>query len=172
VATDTLGVLDAEVALVSDGEYETVVTGMTQRARRRVWASLFMLDLTTPDPRLRVLGVLQELAAARWRGVDVRLLIGGSRGNLQMAESSATALAMAKLLELATRWMTSRDARGTHAKFVVADDEVLAGSHNWSLSAFARSAQDSVWLRSPELAAYLSDAFTAQWLRRPRSAAR
>jgi phosphatidylserine/phosphatidylglycerophosphate/cardiolipin synthase-like enzyme len=172
MATEILGVLDADVALVSDGEYQTVVTGMARRARHRVWASLFMLDLATPDPKLRVLGVLQELAAARWRGVDVRLLIGGSRDNLQMAESSATALAMAKRLELTTRWMTSRDARGTHAKFVVADDEVLLGSHNWSLSAFALSAQDSVWLRSPELAAYLSDAFVSQWLRRPRSASR
>jgi phosphatidylserine/phosphatidylglycerophosphate/cardiolipin synthase-like enzyme len=42
---------------------------------------------------------------------------------------------------------------------VLADDEVLLGSHNWSLSSFALSTQDSVWFQSPELSAYLCDAF-------------
>ena len=97
----------------------------------------------------------------------MRLLIGGSRDNLQMAEGSATALAVAKQLGLTTRWLTSRNSRGSHVKFVLADDEVLLGSHNWSLSSFAQSTQDSVWFQSPELAAYLCDAFAAQWLRRP-----
>jgi phosphatidylserine/phosphatidylglycerophosphate/cardiolipin synthase-like enzyme len=167
MATEAIGVLDAQVALVSDHSYEDVVTSMMQRARRRVWVSVFMIDLATPDPKLRVLGAMHELAAAQWRGVDVRLLIGGSRDNLQMAECSATALAVAKQLGLTTRWLTSRKSRGSHVKFVLADDEVLLGSHNWSLSSFALSTQDSVWFQSPELSAYLCDAFAAQWLRRP-----
>jgi len=108
MATDTLGVLGAQAALVSDRDYEKIVKSMIGRARRRVWASLFMIDLATPDPKLRVLGAMHELAAAQWRGVDVRLLIGGSRDNLQMAESSAASLAVARQLNLASRWVTAR----------------------------------------------------------------
>jgi phosphatidylserine/phosphatidylglycerophosphate/cardiolipin synthase-like enzyme len=171
MANEALGVVDAQVALACDGDYETLVKAMIGRARSRVWVSMFMLDLATPDPKLRVLGVLQEMAAAQWRGVDVRLLIGGSRTNLDMVNNSATALAVAKRLKLTARWMTAQKARGSHAKYVVADDEVLLGSHNWSPSAFANSTQDSVWLQSAELAAYLCDAFVAQWIRRPAGAA-
>src|SRR5262249_32585802 len=103
MATDTLGVLGAQAALVSDRAYEKIVKSMIGRARRRGWASLFRIDLATPDPKLRVLGAMHELAAAQWRGVDVRLLIGGSRDNLQMAESSAASLAVARQLNLASR---------------------------------------------------------------------
>lgn len=170
MANEALGVIDAQVALACDGDYETLVKAMIGRARHRVWVSMFMVDLATSDPKLRVLGVMREMAAAQWRGVDVRLLIGGSRTNLEMTDNSATALAVARRLKLTSRWMTARKSRGSHAKYVVADNEVLLGSHNWSLSAFAHSTQDSIWLQSAELAAYLCDAFTAQWIRRPAGA--
>lgn len=166
MATDTVGVVGARVALVSDRRYERVLASLIRRARRRAWASIFMIDVTSPDARLRVLNVLHDLADAQWRGVDVRVLIGGSRTNLEMAERSATALAVARRLGLPARWLTSRPARGSHAKYIIADDAVLLGSHNWSLSAFAQSTQDSVIVRSVELAAYLGDAFAAQWARR------
>jgi phosphatidylserine/phosphatidylglycerophosphate/cardiolipin synthase-like enzyme len=167
MATETVGVLDARVALVSDRRYARIAAEMIERARRRVWASIFLVDFAHPDPGLTVLNVLHEMAAARWRGADTRLLIGGSRTNVEMAEGSATALAVARRLQLPSRWLTSRATRGSHAKYIVADDEVLMGSHNWSPSAFRHSTQDSVFVNSPQLAAYLADAFAAQWARRP-----
>jgi phosphatidylserine/phosphatidylglycerophosphate/cardiolipin synthase-like enzyme len=163
--TDTVGVLGANVALVSDRKYAGVLLPMIWGARRCVWASIFMVDLAHAEEKMRVLNLLHDLAAARWRGVDVRLLIGGSRDNLDMAEASAGALAMARRLGLPSRWLTSRAIRGSHAKYVIADDDVLLGSHNWSSSAFSGSTQDSVFVQSAELAAYLADAFAAQWLR-------
>lgn len=167
MANESRGVLDAQVALASDRSYETLLRAMIGRARCRIWVNMFIVDLSTYDPKLRVLGVLHDLASAQWRGVDVRLLIGGSRTNLSIAEGAATAQAVARRLKLTSRWMTARNIRGSHAKYVVADDEVLLGSHNWSPSAFAHSTQDSLWLHSSDLAAYLCDAFSAQWLRRP-----
>lgn len=170
MANEPRGVRDAEVALASDRDYESLLTAMIGRARRRIRVSMFIVDLASYDPALRVLGVLQELAAARWRSVDVQMLIGGSRSNLDIAQSAATGLAVARRLAIPTRWMTARKVRGSHAKYVVADDEVMLGSHNWSPSAFASSTQDSLWLHSPELAAVLCDAFAAQWLRQPAEA--
>ena len=171
-APELIAAAAPEVALVSDRRYRTVVQGMIERARQRVWASMFIVDLDpAADPAHAVLDVLQALAAAQWRGADVRLIVSGSRDNLAMAEAAATAVAVARQMKIPTRWLGARARRGSHAKYVIADDEVLLGSHNWSASAFLASTQDSVWLRAPALAAYLCALFAAQWLRparRPR----
>lgn len=166
-ATDVPTVAAPEVALVSDRRYASVLQSLLRRAGRRLWASIFIVDLDpAADPALAVLDALVELAAARWRGADTRLLVSGSRDNLAIAEAAAAAVATARQLGVATRWLGARPRRGSHAKFVIADDEVLLGSHNWSGSAFLSSTQDSLLIRSPALAAYLSGLFAAQWQRR------
>jgi phosphatidylserine/phosphatidylglycerophosphate/cardiolipin synthase-like enzyme len=98
--------------------------------------------------------------------VDVRLLIGGSRTNFEIAEISDLARARALQLGIPCRWLTSRDVRGSHAKVVVADHETLVGSHNWSPGAFGDDqTQDSLWVASADLAAYLASEFRTQWRR-------
>lgn len=162
----------AKVALVSDRAYPKVLGKLLRRTECRLWASLFILDLDpVRDRRHAVFAMLVEMAAARWRGADVRLVVAGSRDNLAMAESAAVAVAIARQLGIATRWLGVRARRGSHAKFVIGDDEVLLGSHNWSASAFLSSTQDSLLIRSPALASYLGGLFAAQWQRpqaRPR----
>ena len=154
----------ADVRLVPDGAYADEALGMARRAVERVWCSVFIVDLASAgDPSLRVFRILQELAAARWRGVDVRLLLGGSRTTFDIAAATASAWAVAHRTGVPTRWATRFDRRGSHVKCVLADDEVLTGSHNWSPGALGGHIQDSVWLASPELAAVLADEFLAQW---------
>jgi phosphatidylserine/phosphatidylglycerophosphate/cardiolipin synthase-like enzyme len=163
---DRLAVMAPEVALVTDRRYSKVLAGMIGRARARIWASLFMVDLDVAfDPGHVVLGVLNELAAARWRGIDVRLIVSGSRDNYTIAEAAATAVAVSRQMAIPTRWLGARERRGSHAKFVISDDEILLGSHNWSATAFLGSTQDSAWLQSPPLAAYLGGLFAEQWSR-------
>jgi phosphatidylserine/phosphatidylglycerophosphate/cardiolipin synthase-like enzyme len=158
-----------KTALVSDRRYPKVLSGMIERARERVWASLFMVDLdVATDRKHAVLGILDELAATRWRGADVRLIVSGSRDNLIIAEATATAVAVSRQMGIPTKWLGARARRGSHAKFVIADNEVLLGSHNWSPTAFLTSKQDSAWFESPSLAAYLCSLFAAQWLRPPQ----
>lgn len=155
-----------QVALVTDRRYPKVLSSMVERARERVWASLFMVDLdVAADREHAVLGILNELAATQWRGADVRLIVSGSRDNLVIAEATATAVAVSRQMGIPTKWLGARARRGSHAKFVIADNEVLLGSHNWSPSAFLTSTQDSAWFESPSLAAYLCSLFAAQWLR-------
>ena len=59
MANEPRGVRDAEVALASDRDYESLLTAMIGRARRRIRVSMFIVDLASYDPALRVLGVLQ-----------------------------------------------------------------------------------------------------------------
>lgn len=156
----------AEGRLVHDGDYAEELTRMIRLAHERVWCSLFLIELDTQlDPQLRVPEILRQLASARWRGVDVRLLIGGSRSNLLIAEASATATMIARQLGIPTRGLGHTGKRGSHVKLAVADDWVLSGSHNWSRGAFGGQVQDSVAIHSKDLAAYLSNLFLAQWQR-------
>lgn len=152
--------------MVHDQEYPDVLSGMIARAKYRVWASLFIVDINPQgDPGLRVLNIFHELSAARWRGVDVRLVISGSRDNLAIAEATASAVLLAEQFKIPTTWLAAVPRRGSHSKFVIADDEVLLGSQNWSPSAFLASTQDSVWSESAALAAYLGGIFAEQVLR-------
>jgi phosphatidylserine/phosphatidylglycerophosphate/cardiolipin synthase-like enzyme len=156
----------ASVRLVPDVEYLRVMQTLAASARELLWCSVFLIELTPMvDPDLLVPGVLRALASARWRGVDVRLLIGGSRTNLEIAEDAATALKVARRLGLPARWIQSSPVRGSHIKLVIADDYVLTGSHNWSPGAFGSETQDSVLAHSPDLAAYLGELFVKQWQR-------
>ena len=159
-----VGVVDARARLVSDADYLPVILDLVDRARATCLCSVFIVDLAPSRDRVLSVGeVLRALAAARWRGVDVRLLVGGSRENLEIAETADVARARALALGIPCRWATSKPGRGSHAKFVVADDAVLTGSHNWSPGAFGGQVQDSLLLRSVDLAAYVASIFERQW---------
>lgn len=163
-ATIPVGVLDARARLVADDEYLPQIRALVAGARQTCLCSMFIVDLT---PRVHgrpiVDSVLADLAEARWRGVDVRLLIGGSRDNTEIAETADVARARALQFGIPVRWVTSHPRRGTHAKLVIVDDFVLTGSHNWSAGAFTNQTQDSVLVASKDLALYLTAMFERSW---------
>jgi phosphatidylserine/phosphatidylglycerophosphate/cardiolipin synthase-like enzyme len=159
-----VGVSGGRASLVPDQTYQPTLVSLVDGAVRRCLCSVFIVDVSPlRDRSLRVDALLQALGAARWRGVDVRLVIGGSRGNLDIAETADVARARARELGVPCRWATSARRRGTHAKLAVVDDFVLTGSHNWSGGAFRDQVQDSVLVASTDLAAYLTSLFEQQW---------
>jgi len=109
--------------------------------------------------------VLTEIRNAIWRGVDARILIGGSRTNFNIARLSDAARTRALELGIPCRLLTSTNIRGSHTKMVIADKWVLTGSHNWSGGAFTDQTQDSLIIESDALSAYLSKLFEEQWNR-------
>jgi phosphatidylserine/phosphatidylglycerophosphate/cardiolipin synthase-like enzyme len=160
------GILNPTIKLVSDAAYLSEVRSLVANSRERCLCSLFIVDvLPARDEDLLVDGLLQELQAARWRGVDARLLIGGSRTNLEIAQLSDFSRARAHQLQISCRWLTSKAGRGSHMKLVIADGQVLTGSHNWSAGALTEQIQDSVLVTSLDLAAYLQGVFENQWKR-------
>jgi phosphatidylserine/phosphatidylglycerophosphate/cardiolipin synthase-like enzyme len=164
-----IGVEGAQVRLVADGAYYQEARRLMTAARSRLLCSLFIVDLATDrDPEQKVNSLLYELSAARWRGVDARLLVGGSRDNVDIAELGLSAVLRAAQVGLPCRLLAVQDVRGSHVKLVIADDWVLTGSHNWSGGAFTGQLQDSVLVRSADLAAYLGVAFERGWRRAGR----
>ncbi len=160
------GVTGAPVRLLSDGEYLPNLLGLIAHAKARIDCSLFLVDLSRGrDGSLAVDDVLHALAGAAWRGVRVRLLMGGSRENLDILETTHTSLLRARKLGLEARLLASRKRRGSHVKLIVADDWVLTGSQNWSHGAFFTQTQDALLIASRDLAAQLRARFAAQWSR-------
>lgn len=158
------GVHDASTKLVCDTAYPEVLRSMIINAKERCLCSLFIVDLCPKrDKELLVHSILVELQAAMWRGVDVRLIIGGSRSNFGIAELSEAARRRANLMGIPVGWLTATDRRGSHTKTVVVDDCVLTGSHNWSVGAFTNQTQDSTLVLSSGLANFLASGFEYQW---------
>ena len=166
--TKIAGTRSSQIALISDDKYYAVIKNIISRSTRICLASLFIVDLKSGslDRDLKVYHVLKLLKEAQWRGVKVKLIIGGSRDNLLIAESAEAARSVALNIGLECKWLTSIDIRGSHSKFIVADDFVLSGSHNWSAPAFTNQIQDSLLVRSSALAAYCQAIFYQQWNRK------
>lgn len=165
-ATAPVGVRSASVSLVSDEGYYNTVCQLFEHATRSCLASVFIVDLNAhDDPDIKVLQILRALQDATWRGVEVKLLVGGSRENLAIAEACHIARDFAVSLGIDCRLLTSQERRGSHSKLVTVDDYVLSGSHNWSLSAISGQIQDSLLVKSPAMAAYMREVFYQQWSR-------
>lgn len=165
-ASAPVGVRSASVSLVSDDRYYDVVRQLSEHATHCCLASVFIVDLNAhDDPDIKVLQILRALQDATWRGVEVKLLVGGSRDNLAIAEACHIARDLAVTLGIDCRLLTSVERRGSHSKLVTADDFVLSGSHNWSLSAISGQIQDSLLVKSSAMAAYMRAVFYEQWAR-------
>ena len=165
-ASAPVGVQLANVLLVSDESYYATVHHLVEHATICCLASVFIVDLNShSDPDIKVFQLLKALQNATWRGIEVKLLVGGSRENLAIAEACHIARDVAVYLGIDCRLLTSEERRGSHAKLVTVDNYVLSGSHNWSLSAFSGQIQDSLLVKSPAMAAYMRAVFYQQWAR-------
>ena len=150
--------------LIPDRDYLSFVGRLFAGAERRCLASLFLVDGAPWRDREFVMdGILVALAEASWRGVDARLLVGGSRSSAMMLQVAEAARKRARILRVPCRWLTSIPKLAGHAKVVIADNHVLVGSHNWSSRPFEREAPDSVCVSSVSLSHLLDKRFRQQW---------
>ena len=163
---DTLSptLFEVPVTRISDEAYFPAALALLRAAQVRCLISMFIVDHDLRgDPGARIDVLLVELAAARWRGVDVKLLVGGSRTSWPIMTSCLTAVARAKELGVAARLAATRPDQDTHLKLLIADDGVLSGSHNWARGAIGGQTQDSALFAHATMAATLAREFAAQW---------
>ncbi|KOX34388.1 hypothetical protein ADK67_03700 [Saccharothrix sp. NRRL B-16348] len=147
--------------LLADADYAPEVVRLVRKARRRVFASIFIIDPQgAVNPFLDLLNALKD---ATWLGVDVRIIAGGSRSTFDIAVASAAGRAVLRDSGVQCRWLTGLPVRSSHAKFVVADDVFVLGSHNWSAGAFTDQIQDSIAVHSASIAGVLAARFERQW---------
>jgi phosphatidylserine/phosphatidylglycerophosphate/cardiolipin synthase-like enzyme len=130
----------------------------------RVWAVVFHIDVRLHnDPDFHVRRFLKRLAVARWRNVDVRIVVSGATAEDIHVGNHTSALYLASL-GIETRFFTSRFQTSTHSKTVVVDDRLaIIGSHNWSHRAFRESLETSMAIESGDVVETLAGDFESVW---------
>ena len=131
-------------------------------ARERIWASIFIVDIR--DPYLLVRGVVENLTFAKWRNVDVKIIIGKSESTPDIQIADSTSAMYMKEKGLAVRIFNAPEDSSLHSKYVIIDrDKLVLGSHNWSHGAFSRYIEDSISVSSVDLVESLAGEFLKAW---------
>lgn len=155
---------DVQVRPIVDGEYFALARDLIQGTTRFALCSLFIVDHGERGHAFEAVDhLLTELASANWRGVDTRLVIGGSRENHRIRSSALLATARAKELGISTRLASALRHVNTHMKLMIVDDRALIGSHNWASGMLGGQIQDSILVESAELASGLIALFQSHW---------
>lgn len=165
-----LGVLNSKITLVSDDNYHLHVKKLCQQARRRIFANLFIIDLF-PSVKTGneenndniIIELLVDIEDAIHRGVDVRLLIGGSKSNVDIQDKTEATLKHCKRKNIPAHLLSLTSKKTSHKKLLIVDDCVLTGSHNWSHGAFTDQVQDSLLLEDNRLASYFAESIAVDW---------
>ncbi len=153
-----------KVVTLRNEQYFTFLNGMIQKARKRIWAAIFIVNPTVEDDYfLTIRNLLKILTYALWRNVDVRVLIGQSEA-FGISTANETAFSYLHHLGVPVRKFIGQYRRSMHSKYVVIDDELLiCGSHNWTPGAANLHEEDSIAVFSEEMNLLLRDEFISHW---------
>lgn len=136
--------------------YARAAERLIASARRRCWLAMYVVR---PDDAT-VGALLDALAAARGRGVDVRVLLDLGLPRDGIADDKHVAPA-SWLAAHGIPVLLDEPDRTTHAKVLLVDDGVLVGSHNWTRSALATNREAAVRLddgaAAAEVAAWFAE---------------
>lgn len=144
-------------------EYLPFVLERIHQAKKRIWASIFIVDARLyTDPTRHVRTLLDSLAAARERGIEIRLLIGSSANSASIFVANATSAMVMQDLGIPVKHFNSRQS--THSKYLLIDDDwVVLGGHNWTCGSLHRHIDSSVAVRSPAMRQALASEFGDHW---------
>lgn len=134
------------------------------QATQRIWVSVFIVNASTAgDTELRVRELLKHLAYAKWRNVDVKVLLGQSMiGALQIQNRAVERLLGDMGIE-ARNFQSNKDV-STHSKYVIIDQaHVMVGSNNWSPGGLGGNIEDTLAVRSVGLNTTLAANFINHW---------
>jgi PLD-like domain len=150
----------AGVALITDGTYLQLTQELLDAAQKSIRVAMFFLDGDSAP----VQDLIRRLAAARTRGVTVRLMIGddlpGDRHDAAGTNAAARTRLEAAGLPTRLHW----PEMALHEKSVLIDDRwTMTGSHNWTPRSFFGAGETSVCADSAELTSVLQDRFDARW---------
>jgi len=141
-------------------DYLHTVEDLIDQAEERAWLMVYVLygGDTADHP---VNHLVRRLAAARRRGVDVRVVldIGTEWGSDELDPKHEQALALLASHDVPT--ITDELDRTSHAKVLLVDDHhAVLGSHNWTRSALLRNREAAIWISDPHTVSELESLFT------------
>ncbi|MEL7042951.1 MAG: phospholipase D-like domain-containing protein [Pseudomonadota bacterium] len=133
-------------------------------AHSRIWANMFFADVRLyEDPNRVVRDLLDELAYAAWRGVDVRLVISPTDAE-DMEAGNGTSAFYLDGQGVDVRWFRRDGFRSTHSKTVIIDHDLsVIGSCNWTDRGLTRSVEAGLMVNSTDIASAMTEDFLRTW---------
>ena len=156
---------DADVQLpVVDRDYYPEVVSVISDAERSIHLLMFEIFYYPAYPGSKVNDLVDELAEAHSRGVDVKVCLEGGEDYLGEDFLEKQLHACERLQAHGVQ--IKGDSRGitTHAKLLIADERtIVIGSTNWSYHAVEKNAEANVLIESPSLASDFEKYFQSVW---------
>ena len=151
------------VKTIVNRQYFPEVMGLFNAATQRIRVVMYGINYSPKYAGSKVNQLVEALAAARARGVDVAVAIDLSNYNALLNKVNGPAK---EFLAGAGVAVFDDDLQvTTHAKMIVADDVVVIGSVNWGKDAIEHRNETGVVIRDPEIAAYFAAYFDRSDLR-------
>ena len=139
-----------EVRLLTDRDYYPTLQSMIGHARQSIDLTMFLFK-STGSPRNRVAALVQDLVAARKRGIVVNVLLEKSGYDHELNKENRKVGATLQRQGIAVRFDSEKIT--THAKIVVIDHRYsLVGSHNFTSAAMTFNHEASLLVDNQDLA--------------------
>jgi phosphatidylserine/phosphatidylglycerophosphate/cardiolipin synthase-like enzyme len=158
------GVTTERVLLLPGRQYYYHVKRAIRSAHSRVDLAMFHIAMPGRDHPTRQL--LEALAAARDRGVRIRILVDRDRPDDPYGSVVINAPAIRFLRDAGVPVRVDAPQRLMHSKLIVIDaDRTIVGSHNWSAGSYFAFDDLSVEVVSAEFARQARRRFGELWRR-------
>lgn len=160
---DLPSVESGAVKTIVNRRYFPEVMGLFSSATQRIRVVMYGIKYDPKYAGGKVNQLVEALAAAHGRGVDVAVAMDLSDYNATLNDVNAAAKEYLAAAGVAV--YDDSEKTTTHAKVIVADDCVVVGSANWGYDALERRNETCVAIRDPEIAAYFLEYFERPDLR-------
>ena len=146
---------------LADGDYVDHALALIGAAQDRVRLVVYGMNPDEKYPNSDVFRLIDALAAAKARGASVRVVLEWADYGAGVNEVNAHAVEVLSARGIEVRFDPPEII--THAKILLADDEVILGSNNWGYGGF--SLYHEVGLRStdPDLVSSMADFCDSVW---------
>jgi phosphatidylserine/phosphatidylglycerophosphate/cardiolipin synthase-like enzyme len=151
--------------LLESQDYMPYVFDKIDSAKSRIWASIFIIDARAEaDEQGSVRALIEKLAYAAWRRVDVRVIVGTASIVDVYVACLASAYYMKKQGINVRGFSSQAGRRSTHSKYMLFDESsIVVGSNNWSHNSFHLAVNSSIAIESKGLAENLGLEFNTAW---------
>jgi len=151
------------VKTIVNRQYFPEVLALLDGAARRIRVVMYGIKYDPKYSGSKVNQLVEALAAAHGRGLDVAVAMDLSDYNATLNQVNAPAKEYLAAAGVAV--YDDAEKVTTHAKMILADDAVVIGSANWGYDAIERRNETCVVIRDPEIAAYFAAYFDRPDLR-------
>jgi phosphatidylserine/phosphatidylglycerophosphate/cardiolipin synthase-like enzyme len=136
-----------------------LITGAKKRIRVLMYGMKYYTGRNAEDSKTNRL--IEGLVAARRRGVDVKVIL--DRSDYNKILNKINTATREYLEEGSVKVRFDPEDTTTHAKVVIADDQVMIGSANWGFLAMEVRNESSLIVSIPEVVAFFEDYFMKLW---------